>query len=130
MTLCPLLAQSGHRVLHCTCPLYPRKRPNSDRESGLSQKSMSALPLKADVCVALAGKDRTRASAGPAAPYIRRKQRTTMSAETTISTAPAATTIHPRGYGSVIAKAAQVDLEHQLMQGSCICTHKTERHLS
>jgi hypothetical protein len=67
----------------------------------------------ADQINAHSGEDQTRASAGPAAPYIRRKQRTTMSAETTTSTVPAAPPRSTRtGCGPVIAKAAQVDLEH------------------
>jgi hypothetical protein len=45
----PLWVKSGHA--HCTneCPLSP----NSDRESEILQKAMSALTPKADMCSAL-----------------------------------------------------------------------------
>jgi len=42
------LVKSRHMRCNKPCPLYP----NSDRESGLSRKAMSALPPKADVCAA------------------------------------------------------------------------------
>src|SRR5262245_35953975 len=38
----------------CTAPAHVRFTPNSDRESGLRQTVMSALPPKADMCSALA----------------------------------------------------------------------------
>jgi hypothetical protein len=34
----------------CSAKGHVRFAPNSDRESGLPQKVMSALPLKADMC--------------------------------------------------------------------------------
>lgn len=36
----------------CSAIVHVRFTPNSDRESGLRQKVMSALPLKADMCSA------------------------------------------------------------------------------
>jgi hypothetical protein len=47
---CPLWVKSRHMRRNKACPLYP----NSDRESGLPHTVMSALPLKADVCDAIA----------------------------------------------------------------------------
>jgi hypothetical protein len=38
----------------CIAKGHVRFTPNSDRESGLSQKAMSALLLKADMCSAKA----------------------------------------------------------------------------
>ena len=47
---CPLWVISGH----VQCTSHVRFTPNSDRESGFTQKVMSALPPKADMCGALA----------------------------------------------------------------------------
>jgi hypothetical protein len=38
----------------CGAPTHVRSTPNSDRESGLQQSVMSALPSKADMCSAQA----------------------------------------------------------------------------
>jgi hypothetical protein len=38
----------------CAATSHVRSAPNSDRESGLSQRGMSALTPKADMCGALA----------------------------------------------------------------------------
>jgi hypothetical protein len=38
----------------CAATSHVRSTPNSDRESGFPQEVMSALPLKADVCGAVA----------------------------------------------------------------------------
>ena len=42
MAKCPLLAQSGHELVHCTCPLSGVKR------TSLSHRKMSAKDPKAD----------------------------------------------------------------------------------
>ena len=47
---CPLWVRSGH----CSATADVRFTLNSDRESGFSQKAMSALPPKADMCGARA----------------------------------------------------------------------------
>src|SRR5262245_23674075 len=47
---CPLWVISRHMQRNRRCPLYP----NSDRESGLPAKVMSALPPRADMCGARA----------------------------------------------------------------------------
>src|SRR5262245_22425345 len=46
---CPLWVKSGHMQ----CKRAIRFTPNSDRESGLPAKVMSALPPRADICGAL-----------------------------------------------------------------------------
>src|SRR5262249_41926358 len=40
----------GSKADICSAQRHVRFAPNSDRESGLSQKTMSALPPKADMC--------------------------------------------------------------------------------
>src|SRR5215475_5083740 len=40
----------GSKADSCSAATHVRFTPNSDRESGLSQKSTSALPPKADMC--------------------------------------------------------------------------------
>jgi hypothetical protein len=44
----------GSKADICSAQSHVRFTPNSDRESGLRQTVMSALPLKADMCGALA----------------------------------------------------------------------------
>jgi hypothetical protein len=43
----------GSKADICSASAHVRFTPNSDRESGFSQKVMSALPPKADICSAL-----------------------------------------------------------------------------
>jgi len=40
----------GSKADMCSAQAHVRFTPNSNRESGLSQKAMSALPPKADMC--------------------------------------------------------------------------------
>jgi len=42
----------GSKADSCSAATHVCFAPNSDRESGLSQKARSALPLKADMCSA------------------------------------------------------------------------------
>ena len=79
------------RSAGCRCGLFSQ-RARYKRSTRLRMPAVRARAHRspnADQIKAHSGKDRTGASAGPAAPYIWRKQRTTMCAETTISTAPA-----------------------------------------
>src|SRR5262245_42501964 len=46
----PTPVRFGSKADICTAPAHVRFTPNSDRESGLPAKVMSALPPKADVC--------------------------------------------------------------------------------
>jgi hypothetical protein len=43
----------GSKADMCSAKAHVRFTPDSDRESGLSQRIMSALPLKADMCGAI-----------------------------------------------------------------------------
>src|SRR5262245_7582791 len=44
----------GSKVDMCSAPAHVRFAPDSERESGLPEKIVSALPTKADMCGALA----------------------------------------------------------------------------
>jgi len=47
----PADVRFGSEADICTAPAHVRFTPNSDRKSGLPQKVMSALPLKAGPCL-------------------------------------------------------------------------------
>jgi hypothetical protein len=51
-TATPAYVRFGSKADICGATAHVRFTPNSDRESGFSQKVMSALPSKADMCSA------------------------------------------------------------------------------